>query len=166
MRIPFNGLGVDALLFELVSVPVVSGARARSLIRVAAVLLLPAIPAASQNTKRGRIDMLMEAYDECGRFQHRSDGIIGQCIAPTSGSWNSSGLPNSSDGNGSDGVDRQSSSLAMVAGMADVCQVAAMALTGIVTGRADGPIVLITDGRAWLETGFGHRSLALVSAQT
>ena len=51
VRLPFNGLGVDASPFELVPVPVVLGACARNLVRVAVVLLLPAVPAASQNTK-------------------------------------------------------------------------------------------------------------------
>ena len=60
MRLPFNGLGVDALPFELVLVLVVSGACAHSLIRVAAVLLLPAIPAASQNTNDANYDKTLE----------------------------------------------------------------------------------------------------------
>jgi len=49
-RLPFNRLSIDALPFELVPVPVVLGACAPSLNQVAAVLLLPAVPAASQNT--------------------------------------------------------------------------------------------------------------------
>ena len=50
VKLPFNGLGIDALPFELILVPVVLGACAHSLIQVAVVLLLPAIPATSQNT--------------------------------------------------------------------------------------------------------------------